>query len=301
MQAEYKARKLFLQVDAQKKISKALHAKSRPLREFHMGELVYYFRKGPKEGSRYGDHWYGPARVLTHEKTGDFEEGQHLGSVVWVAHAGKIIRCSPEQLRLCAHDLRHLDLEIDGPQNIHSMLEQVSRQQKYFDISKEDVSDILREPCPESEKPHFRAFGKTPLEHLQRAPIRVDLSVARNGSDQDIPQGPHGLEESEDPRLLADQHRRVGPDQVSSGPEVQRGELCRDLSDDRYNKWVADHVKENPCSPQGVELYAHYLRRRLEMEIKDQGSRIKDPVPVRKRKCVPTLWTSMSSLNFGTN
>jgi hypothetical protein len=229
VQAEYKARKLFLQVDAQKRISKALHAKSRPLREFRMEEFEYYFREGPKEGSRYGGHWYGPARVLAHEKTGDFEEGQHLGSVVWVAHAGRIIRCSPEQLRLCAHDLRHLDREINGPQNFHSMLEQVSRQQKYLDISKEDVRDILREPCPESEKPHFRAFGKTPLEHLQRAPIRVDPSVARNGSDQDIPQGPHGLEESEGPRLLADQHRRVGPDQVSSGPEVQRGELCGQL------------------------------------------------------------------------
>ena len=140
------------------------------LREFRLGELVYYFRKGPKEGSRYGGHWYGPARVLTHEKTGDFEEGQHLGSVVWVAHAGRIIRCSPEQLRLCAHDLRHLDREINGPQNFHSMLEQVSRQQKYLDISKEDVRDILREPCPESEKPHFRAFGKAPLGALAASP-----------------------------------------------------------------------------------------------------------------------------------
>jgi len=53
--------------------------------------------------------------------------------------------------------------------------------------------------------------------------------------------------------------------------------------DDSYNKWVADHVKENPRSPQGVELYAHYLCRRLEMEIKDQVDLskpiAKDPPP----------------------
>ena len=155
-------------------------------------------------------------------------------------------------MRLCAHDLRHLDQEINGPQNFHSVLEQASRQQKYLDMPKEDVSDIFREPCP--------AFGKTPLEHLQRAPIRVDPSVVRNGSDQDLPQGPFGLEEPEDPRLLADQHRRVGPDQVSRGPEVQRGELCRDLSGRQLQQ----------MGPQGVELHAHCPRRRLEMELKDQ-------------------------------
>jgi hypothetical protein len=66
------------------------------------------------------------------------------------------------------------------------MLEQVSRQQKYLDISKEDFSDILREPCPESEKPHFRAFGKTPLEHLQRAPIRVRAMAQTKISLKDL-------------------------------------------------------------------------------------------------------------------
>jgi len=83
VQAEYKARKLFLQVDAQKRNSKALHAKSRPLGNFAWGNWFTISERVPKEGSRYGGHWYGPARVLTHEKTGDFEEGQH-----WVLLSG---------------------------------------------------------------------------------------------------------------------------------------------------------------------------------------------------------------------
>ena len=193
MQAEYKAGKLFLQVDAQKRISKALHAKSRPLREFRMEEFEYYFRKGPKEGSRYGGHWYGPARVLAHGKTGDFEEGQHLGSVVWVAHAGRIIRCSPEQLRLCAHDLRHLDRESNGPQNFHSTLRTSVTTTEVFDSIWIFPKKMLVTSCVNHvlilRNIISALLVKHLSEHLQRAPIPVDPSVARNGSDQDIPQG----------------------------------------------------------------------------------------------------------------
>lgn len=85
-----------------------------------MGELVYFFRKGIKQGSRYGGTWHGPARVLAHEKTSHLEEQKAPGSVVWISHAGKIIRCAPEQLRHVTHDLRHLDKEINGRRAISS-------------------------------------------------------------------------------------------------------------------------------------------------------------------------------------
>ena len=52
VQAEYKARKLFLQVDAQKRNSKALHAKSRPLGNFAWGNWFTISERVPKEGSR---------------------------------------------------------------------------------------------------------------------------------------------------------------------------------------------------------------------------------------------------------
>ena len=272
MQAEYKAGKLFLQVDAQKRISKALHAKSRPLREFCMGELVYYFRKGPKEGSRYGGHWYGPARVLTHEKTGDFEGGQHLGSVVWVAHAGRIIRCSPEQLRLCAHDLRHLDREINGPQNFHSTLRTSVTTTEVFDSIWIFPKKMLVTSCVNHVLTLRNIISallvKHLSEHLQRAPIPVDPSVARNGSDQDIPQG-MALKSQ---KLIHDYSQtsieELGQIKLAVGRKYKGVSFAEIYLDDSYNTWVPDHVKENPRSPQGVELYAHYLRRRLEMEIK---------------------------------
>ena len=100
LQADLKARKLFLEIDARRRVQKALRAQSRPLREFRLGDLVYYYHRARKEGSRYGGHWYGPARVLCQEKTSPPSvEGGSAGSVVWISHAGRIVRCSPEQLR----------------------------------------------------------------------------------------------------------------------------------------------------------------------------------------------------------
>ena len=60
----------------------------------------------------------------------------------------------------------------------------------------------------------------------------------------------------------------LGQIKVAVGRKYKGVSFAEIYLDDSYNKWVADHVKENPWSPQGVELYAHYLRRRLEMEIK---------------------------------
>ena len=174
VQLEEKAQRLFLQVDSKRRISRAMHAKMRPLKEFMTGDLVYYFRKGIKEGSRYGGHWHGPARVLAHEKTSDFEDSQHAGSVVWITHAGKLVRCAPEQLRHVEHDLRHVDKKINGPQNFHTMLEQVSNQQKYLDLSHEDWRSVPIWGAPEEMQPHFRSRGKQSLSELRRSPVDVD-------------------------------------------------------------------------------------------------------------------------------
>lgn len=118
LQAETKARKVFLEADSKRRLARALRYRCRPLQEFQIGQLVYYFRKGRKAGSRYGGKWHAPARVLCHEKT-TVEEGRiHQGSVVWISHAGVFIRCSPEQLRHVTRDLRSVDLEINGPRAI---------------------------------------------------------------------------------------------------------------------------------------------------------------------------------------
>jgi hypothetical protein len=215
LQNEVAAQKMFLQADAKRRISKALHSKCRPLREFVMGELVYYYRRGRGQGSRYGGQWYGPARILTHEKTGDFEDSQHVGSVVWISHAGKILRCSPEQLRRVGHELRHVDREINGPLNFHHMFEQIVRQQRYLDISEDDLSEMAATKMPEHLTPHFRAREKLPLSRLRRSDhAEPSLESETHDIQPDHgSQGHDGPEDQDEGRASGDHDQgRVGRD-----------------------------------------------------------------------------------------
>ena len=47
---------------------------------------------GRKQGSRYGGHWHGPARVLCYEGMGDVHDPGSPGSVVWISHARRLLR-----------------------------------------------------------------------------------------------------------------------------------------------------------------------------------------------------------------
>ena len=52
-----------------------------------MGDLVYYYRRGRKQGSRYGGRWYGPARVLCHENAGDPGVNANQDGVFWMSES----------------------------------------------------------------------------------------------------------------------------------------------------------------------------------------------------------------------
>ena len=171
LQVECQAQQAFLEADARRRLSRALHSRCRPLKDFCTGQLVYYFRRGRKEGSRYGGRWHGPARVLCHESTTISQERVHGGSVVWISHAGVLIRCSPEQLRLVTRDLSMVDREINGPRNFHSLLEGVLSQQKYVDLARDWIAEpAAEEPLP-PDRPRFRLGLKRPASDLYQDPL----------------------------------------------------------------------------------------------------------------------------------
>ena len=235
VQTECRAQRLFLQVDAKRRLMKALNSRCRPLREFTVGDLVYYFRKGVGQGSRYGGTWYGPARVLSHEKTGDFSESQHPGSVIWISHAGKLLRCSPEQLRHVMHDVRHLDRQINGPQNFHTLLSQISGQQKYLDISDEIPDEQIVMGTPEEMRPHFRAQGKRPLSELRRSsdnlPSDHGPQEERDDAGPTLPED--SGEEQTQHRLLEDGSGGTGTGSARGRPQEPGEDLQGDLRERR--------------------------------------------------------------------
>ncbi len=243
MEVEVRAQKLFLEVDSRRRLAKSLHAKSRPLREFFIGDLVYYFRRGRREDQRYGGRWYGPARVLAHEKTSSYEDSQHAGSVVWISHGGRLIRCSPEQLRHVAHDLRHLDKQINGPQNFHTLFEQIGQQQKYLDLLSEGCEGIFEQPVPDELKPHFRSHGKQSLPELQRSEPVANTSqpFPDHGEFEDDPSGTHEGEEGDgrerqSARRAEHATGRTGRDGTPCGTSTSRREVQEHLPQHRLQR-----------------------------------------------------------------
>lgn len=87
------ARKAMVEADDDSRIRHAVERRTRPERgPFEVGSYVYYWRKPPGTGKI--GIWKGPARVI----------GQYDQSKLWINHASKVLRCSPEQLRLATED-----------------------------------------------------------------------------------------------------------------------------------------------------------------------------------------------------
>ncbi|CAE7412366.1 RE1 [Symbiodinium pilosum] len=84
------ARRAFHYVDNSSSFRRALLRRTRPLRQdWEKGDLVLYWKRRGGNLRREHGRWHGPAEIIAIEKQ----------KVVWLSHAGRLIRASPEQLR----------------------------------------------------------------------------------------------------------------------------------------------------------------------------------------------------------
>lgn len=86
------ARKAMVEADEKDKVIRAVEHRSRPLKDFQVGQLVYYWRRFPKDDKK--GAWRGPARVI----------GYFDSLKIWVCHGNRVLRCAPEQVRALTTD-----------------------------------------------------------------------------------------------------------------------------------------------------------------------------------------------------
>lgn len=160
LQHRNEARIVFLRNDARKRIQRALNARARKAQTFVTGELVYFFRRGRGHGNRYESYWFGPARVVCVEKTGDVERNQSLGSIVWIAHGTTLFRCAPEQLRHVTHSVQNLSQEFWDKQSPSDILQNAKNSQRYHNLVPElellDEHDALQDEDPDQDSSLLR-------------------------------------------------------------------------------------------------------------------------------------------------
>ena len=99
------------------------------------------------------------------------EGNNHSGSVVWISHAGVLLRCSPEQIRPVTRDLQQVDIDINGHKDFSSMLQQIVQQQRFCDLLKENVEPPEVDINQDESGDRFRLRGKRPAEDLFNPPI----------------------------------------------------------------------------------------------------------------------------------
>ena len=85
---------------AQQRLLKAKNSRSRPVREYQPGDLVYMWRKQVSgKAAVKGGSFIGPARVLATEVRHSADGVPKVSSTVWCVRGRRLIKCCSEQLR----------------------------------------------------------------------------------------------------------------------------------------------------------------------------------------------------------
>eukprot|EP00435_Cladocopium_sp_Y103_P033679 s671_g8.t1 len=162
------AAKAFHEADSEQALKNALHGGHRQRRDFEVGQLVYFWRKGtdgPKK-NRPG-FWRGPCRVILTSPP----------NVVWVNFRGFIVKAAPEHLRLASEEERFT--LTDWINDIAGTREELEKEPKkgYLDLTdhpfptKEDQDRPVALPDEVEQDPRYRLNRKT---HPRDVPFRDD-------------------------------------------------------------------------------------------------------------------------------
>ena len=119
-----RARRAFIQADNSQALRRALLRRPRiDNTEFEKGDWVLYWRqsKGNLKGDR--GRWYGPGQVVVNESQ----------KVIWISHAGYLIRASPQQVRPAS--LREFRTIQRGPEGTIEVPQINSQCRNFVDLS----------------------------------------------------------------------------------------------------------------------------------------------------------------------
>ena len=130
------ARKAFIEADNCSSLRRALLRRGRPMRDpYKIGDWVLYWRRKGGNMKRERGRWYGPARVV-------MAEGN---KIIWLTHANKLIRASPEQLRPASHREWKAVKKTEEAQIPAREWLSKTQHQDFFDLGEEvpDAGDVV--------------------------------------------------------------------------------------------------------------------------------------------------------------
>ena len=80
----------FVEADASDSLRRAISTGPRPMEEYEIGEMVYFYRMGMDKARKFAaGYWQGPARIIMMDQP----------STLWLAHQGHLVKAAPERIR----------------------------------------------------------------------------------------------------------------------------------------------------------------------------------------------------------
>lgn len=194
IQAMSIAEQAFSKFQAEARIARATAAGQRPMKSFCPGDLVFFWRKqvpgGQGKGFSWSGQFVGPARVLAVETRVEEDGSLRPGSVVWLHHAGRLLKAAPEQLRAASEReqaIEQLQGPLEVPWTITSLATHPGRK-TYHDISKDLPTDDQFQEAANHPTGGRRFTGK------------------KRGVDSEAPAGPALRQRQADFQQMSDLH-----------------------------------------------------------------------------------------------
>ena len=84
------AAQAFIEADADNALRRAISSGPRPILDYDIGEIVYFYRMGADKKLKFKPgYWQGPARIIMIDQP----------STIWLAYQSNLVKASPERLR----------------------------------------------------------------------------------------------------------------------------------------------------------------------------------------------------------
>eukprot|EP00435_Cladocopium_sp_Y103_P061648 s411_g23.t1 len=260
------ARKAFVEADNCSSLRRALLRRSRPLRDpYEIGDWVLYWKKVGGNMRRERGKWYGPARVAMVEGT----------KIVWLSHANKLIRASPEQLRPASfREWKAVQSSEESKYPTDEWLKR-AQYQDFFDLgdSVPEADDVtqgdalidLESSLPEPEQaPSSPSDGAS----LGAADISPAVNPEEPGSSQNDP--------------LTTPIPEALPGELSEGDAALFGDTISGEMGHGCKVWEIDITPEGSWESFGVKgssqdeiccLVSEMRKKRVEVKLRDLGER----------------------------
>ena len=150
----------FIEADASNSLRRAVASGPRPVLEYDIGEIVYFFRMGADKKLKFKPcYWHGPARIIMIDQP----------STIWLPYQSQLVKASPERIRRAS---------LEENMALSGWLEDLVKLKK--DIATEPIRgflDLSDQPLPE--------ILDDENNHEEYTPTEPD-----EAPDQDIPMEP---------------------------------------------------------------------------------------------------------------